>query len=81
MPEATAASRAVFLARFARELGPGAHAALILDRAGWHLAHGLDVPDNITLVPLPSYSPELVWGFACQALRIAAPPFRPLGSV
>jgi hypothetical protein len=30
---------------------------------------------------LPPYSPELVWGFACQALRIAAPPFRPLGSV
>jgi hypothetical protein len=58
-PEAIAASRAVFLARFARELGPGVHAALILDRAGWHLAHGLDVPDNITLVPLPSYSPEL----------------------
>jgi hypothetical protein len=37
-PEAIAASRAVFLARFARELGPGVHAALILDRAGWHLA-------------------------------------------
>ena len=37
-PEATAASRAVFLARFARALGPGVHAALILDRAGWHLA-------------------------------------------
>ena len=59
LPEATAASMAVFLARFARELGPGVHAALILDRAGWHLAHGLAVPDDTTLVPLPSYSPEL----------------------
>src|SRR4029450_2414041 len=59
LPEATAASMAVFLARFARELGPGVHAALILDRAGSPLAHGLDVPDNITLVPLPSHSPEL----------------------
>jgi hypothetical protein len=51
-PGATAASMAVFLARFAHELEPGAHAALVLDRAGWHLAHGLEVPDNVTLVPL-----------------------------
>ena len=50
---------AVFLARFARELEPGAHAALILDRAGWHVARGLAVPANVTLVPLPPYSPEL----------------------
>ena len=50
---------AVFLARFARELGPGVHAALILDRAGWHIARGLSVPDNTTLVTLPPYSPEL----------------------
>jgi transposase len=35
------------------------HAVLILDRAGWHLAHGLNVPGNITLIPLPAYSPEL----------------------
>jgi len=35
LPEATAASMAVFLERFARELEPGAHAALILDRAGF----------------------------------------------
>jgi transposase len=50
---------AVFLERFARELEPGAHAALILDRAGWHVARGLTVPANVTLVPLPPYSPEL----------------------
>ena len=59
LPEATAASMAVFLERFARELEPGAHAALILDRAGWHVARGLTVPANVTLVPLPPYSPEL----------------------
>lgn len=56
LPEATTASMNLFLAHFAQELGPGVHAALILDRAGWHLAHGLNVPDSITL---PSYSPEL----------------------
>jgi DDE superfamily endonuclease len=59
LPEATTASMAVFLARFAHELAPGVHAALILDRAGWHMARRLSVPDNITLVPLPAYSPEL----------------------
>ena len=59
LPEATAASMAVFLERFARELEPGAHAALILDRAGWHVARWLAAPANVTLVPLPPYSPEL----------------------
>jgi transposase len=79
--EATTASMGVFLAAFARELEPGARAVLVLDRAGWHGSPRLEVAANVTLVPLPPYSPELVWGFACQALRIAAPPFRPLGSV
>lgn len=32
---------------------------LIMDRAGWHMSKKLKVPDNITLLPLPSYSPEL----------------------
>jgi putative transposase len=27
--------------------------------AGWHVASGLVIPRNITLVQLPSYSPEL----------------------
>ena len=26
---------------------------------GWHTAKDLDIPDNITLIPLPPYSPEL----------------------
>jgi transposase len=32
---------------------------LVLDRAGWHGAKALVVPANVTLVPLPAYSPEL----------------------
>ena len=54
---------------------------VMLDRAGWHCADDLAVPGNLTLVPLPPYSPELVWGFACQALMAAAPPVRLLGSM
>ena len=37
---------------------PGAHAVL-LDQAGWPLSAKLDIPDNITPMPLPSKSPEL----------------------
>ena len=49
-------------------VAPDAHAVLILDRAGWHLAGALAVPQNITILPLPPRSPELnpvenVWQF------------------
>jgi transposase len=49
----------LFLAHFAQELAPDTHAIMVLDQAGWHGARALRVPDNVTLVPLPSYSPEL----------------------
>jgi len=32
---------------------------LTLDGAGYHGASELKTPDNITLLPLPSYAPEL----------------------
>jgi transposase len=41
------------------QVGPEVHVLLILDRAGWHLSKGLQVPENITLLHLPPYSPEL----------------------
>jgi len=49
-------------------VAPGAHAVLILDQAGWHLAGALVVPGDLTLLPLPPRSPELnpvenVWQF------------------
>lgn len=34
-------------------------ALLVLDGAGWHSSPRLKVPDNIVLLPLPPYSPEL----------------------
>ena len=49
----------LFLAEFGRSLPEDVHAALVLDRAGWHGAKALVVPANATLVPLPAYSPEL----------------------
>ncbi len=49
-------------------LAPGAHAIVIVDQAGWHISKALEVPDNITLLPLPAKWPELnpvenVWQF------------------
>ncbi len=47
------------LAEIAAAVAPGAHAAVILDQAGWHVSDKLIVPSNITLVPLPPKCPEL----------------------
>jgi transposase len=49
----------LFLAELAAAVPEDVHAALVLDGAGWHGSHGLVVPANVTLVPLPPYSPEL----------------------
>jgi len=32
---------------------------MVLDGAGWHKSDSLAVPENIRLLPLPPYSPEL----------------------
>lgn len=42
-----------------RQVAEGAHAILVLDGAGWHIADNLELPTNITLLKLPPYSPEL----------------------
>jgi transposase len=59
LPEATTVTMNLFLAEFGRRLPDGVHAALVLDGAGWHGAKELEVPANVTLVPLPPYSPQL----------------------
>jgi transposase len=52
---------AALLAAFAQETGAGRerHIVLVLDNAGWHGPKGLAVPEGISLVFLPPYSPEL----------------------
>ena len=42
-----------------RTVARGAHAVLLLDRAGWHTTGHLVVPKNLTLILLPSRAPEL----------------------
>ena len=48
------------LQEISKQVALDAHAALVVDGAGWHRTGGeLKVPDNITLLPLPPYCPEL----------------------
>ncbi len=49
----------------------GAHAVVIIDGAGWHTSCDLVVPDTISLLRLPPYSPELnaqenIWQYLRQ---------------
>ena len=66
LPELSTEAMQVFLDMFAATLAADEHAALVADQAGWHIAEALRVPDNVTLVYLPSYSPELTWGKSSQ---------------
>lgn len=59
LPEATTTTMQLFLVEFAAALPQNVHAVLVLDGAGWHGAHALAIPPNVTLVPLPPYAPEL----------------------
>lgn len=49
----------VFLKMLSKELRPLEHAVLVMDQAGWHKAKGVKMPDNVTGLLLPPYSPEL----------------------
>jgi transposase len=57
------------LAEISTQITSGSVAALICDGAGWHQSGGeLKLPDNIVLLPLPPYAPELnpmenVWDY------------------
>jgi hypothetical protein len=67
-PDVNTEQMNTFLAGLSDTLAADEHAVLVLDRAGWHMAKALVVPANITLHPLPAYSPELnpterVWAY------------------
>ena len=47
------------LAEISKAVAVDGHALLIADGAGWHNSKDLKVPDNITILKLPPYSPEL----------------------
>jgi transposase len=60
LPYANADAMTLHLAEISRRVVPGAQAVLVCDGAGWHKTGGrLRVPENISLLRLPPYSPEL----------------------
>jgi DDE superfamily endonuclease len=59
LPHADTQAMQLHLEEISRHVAEGAHAVLLLDRAGWHTTTALAMPSNITLVFLPSRSPEL----------------------
>lgn len=59
------------LIEISQAVAPGAHALLMLDKAGWHTTPKLAVPANITLLRLPPRCPELnptenIWQYMRQ---------------
>src|SRR3954453_2171432 len=59
LPYADTEATGLHPAEIGRHVAPGAHAVVVLDGAGGHPAGGLAVPENLSLLPLPRYSPEL----------------------
>src|SRR5829696_7436137 len=53
MPYADTEAMQLHLDAISRKVTRGAHAVLLLDRAGWHTTDKLEVPKNITLILLP----------------------------
>ena len=58
IPYTNAKCMSIFLSEVA-SLCPNDHIVMVLDRASWHTAKSLVIPENIELFPLPPYSPEL----------------------
>lgn len=61
MPTVNTQVFSLALSAFAQEqgVGPNKHILLVLDQAGWHKSHELQIPEELHLLFLPSHSPEL----------------------
>ena len=59
LPRVDTEAMSLHLQEIAKTVTAGAHALMIMDGAGWHQAKALEGPENITLLKLPAYAPEL----------------------
>lgn len=72
LPYADKQAMTLHLAAIGEAVTPGAHAVVIVDGAGWHKPGGrLTLPDTVSTVILPPYSPELnpqenIWQYLRQ---------------
>ena len=71
LPRANTGAMQMHLDEISRNVAARAHAVVLMDRAGWHKTDKLEVPKNLTIILLPSRSPELnpvenVWQYLRQ---------------
>ena len=59
MPEVNNETMSMHLQEISNRTALGRHAIVVMDRAGWHIANALQKFNNLTILFLPPYSPEL----------------------
>jgi transposase len=59
LPIANTQAMQLHLAEISKHVARKAHGVVLMDRAGWHATGKLQVPENLTIILLPSKSPEL----------------------
>lgn len=86
MPSVSAGAFSLALGRFVEWVGAGKgekRVVLVLERAGWHVAKDLKIPEGVEFEFLPARSPELMparrlWPLVNE--RIANRPFEDLST-
>ncbi len=58
LPWADTGAMNIFLSEFSKEHSHY-RVIMIMDKAGWHRSNSLEIPENISFLFLPPYSPEL----------------------
>ncbi len=71
MPYADSLAMQSHLDEISKSVDAGAHGVVVMDGAGWHKANDLIIPDNLSILFIPPYSPELnpvenVWQYLRQ---------------
>ena len=71
LPFANTAAMQLHLDEISRTVAAKAHAVVLMDRAGWHKTDKLKLPNNLTIILLPSRAPELnpvenIWQYLRQ---------------
>ena len=47
------------LYEISKQIDKGYHGIILMDGAAWHTTEKLILPENLSIIPLPPYSPEL----------------------
>ncbi len=71
MPCANTEAMQKHLEEISASVATKAHGVVIMDGAGWHKSEALNIPENLSILFLPPYSPELnptenIWQFLRQ---------------